>query len=180
MYVQEDIRLRKIEEEDLFFLQEIKNETWEHTHRVSFINTADQQNWFKSLNQHATNPRDLVLMASKEDNFRKDKFGVFKIFDIDYVNRTAEVGWDVERSHRGKGLGKRLVKAGCRFCFDVLALRRLNAEILATNAPSLKCAEYAGFVQEGTKRMAVHKLGTFVDSIVLGLLASDSALQSKK
>jgi RimJ/RimL family protein N-acetyltransferase len=115
------------------------------------------------------------------NNPQNAKVGIFKIFGADYINRTADVGWDVFEDFRGKGLGKQLVAAGCAFCFDILALHRLTAEILANNIASLKCANAAGFQIEGTKRHAVHRLGEYIDSLVLGMLVSDKklALQPK-
>jgi RimJ/RimL family protein N-acetyltransferase len=109
------------------------------------------------------------------------KVGIFKVFGIDYQNRTADTGWDIFEDHRGKGFGKKLVAAGAAFCFNILNLHRLNAEILSTNVASLRCAEAAGYVLEGTRRQAVHKEGKYVDSHILGILFSDAnlGLQSK-
>lgn len=169
--------LRKIDREDLGLLACLKSDSWLGTHQVTIANDEDQDRWFKSLCHNVNSPKNLVLIATMNNA----KVGIFKIFGADYINRTADVGWDVFEDFRGKGLGKQLVIAGCAFCFDILALRRLTAEILANNIASLKCAKFAGFTIEGTKRQAVHRLGEYIDSLVLGMLISDKnlALQSK-
>jgi len=170
MYTYEGITFLKLERGELPLLWKLKQESWENTHQITINTQEEQENWFNSLDQHAHSPRNLVLMAHSET---AANFGIFKVFGIDHTNRTADVGWDVFEEYRGQGLGKRLVKAGSAFCLQMLNLQRLTAEILRTNPASMACAEKAGFVVEGTKRSAVHKLGVYVDSHVLGLLASD-------
>ena len=171
MYEHNGVRLRKLETCDLTDLKELKRESWLSTHQVTIVNNADQMRWLESLEEEDVNsPENLILVAS---GLQGISFGIYKILNVDYVNRTAEVGWDVYEKYRGKGSGKNLVKAGAAFCFDILNLRRLDAEILANNGASMKCALNAGFSKEGVRRQAVHRLGEYVDSVVMGLLASD-------
>jgi RimJ/RimL family protein N-acetyltransferase len=170
MYEHSEIILRKLEAANLVSVTELKRESWLFTHRVSIVNWDDQERWWKCLSgEDVHTPKNLVLTASQENT----TFGIYKILNVDYINRTADVGWDVYEKNRGKGLGKKLVTAGAAFCFDILNLRRLDAEILANNGASLKCAQNAGFSKEGVRRQAVHKLGEYVDSVVLGLLSSE-------
>lgn len=175
MYTFQDIKLSKLEKSHLWALKELKEESWMTTHQVSMVNYDNQCLWYDALVRDNVNcPRNLVLQAERLQKSPNDHhgwtFGIFKILNIDYVNRTADVGWDVFLKFRGQGLGKVLVAAGTSFCFDILSLRRLNAEILVGNEKSVKCAVPAGFVQEGVRRQAVHKLGSYVDSVVYGLL----------
>lgn len=169
MFECEDLVLRKLQRKDLELLQNLKSESWFATHTVAFVNDEDQNRWFDSLDQNVGNPRNLMLIAVH----RNDPVGIYKISSIEWVNRTADVAWDIFKTHRGCGLGKKIVAAGAQFCFQMLNLRRLDAEILETNLPSQKCAEAAGFVKEGCKRKAVHSREAgdrFVDSFVYGCL----------
>lgn len=169
MFQYNEYRLRKVSEDDLKQLLDLKNESWFDTHQVSILNREDQDRWFKSLDSHPHSPRNLVLIFEYKDH---QNIGVFKFSNIDWVNRTADVAWDIFSAFRRQGHGKSLVKAGCAFGFQILNLRRLNAEILETNIPSMKCAQEAGFIREGTKREAVHKMGKYIDSHMFGLLVS--------
>jgi len=81
------------------------------------------------------------------------------------------VGWDIFKVCRGKGLGKKLVRAGVDFSFEMLNLHRLRADILETNLVSQKCAESAGFIKEGTEKSAVWKRKEWVDSYIYGIIA---------
>lgn len=176
MFECEGIKLRKLCEKDLHDLKLLKDESWFGTHSVSIVNKCDQHRWFESMDTNVINPKSLMMIAEYMFEgtvmFYKP-IGIFKITSIEWVNRTADVAWDLYEDYRGKGLGKPLVKSGVEFCFSILNLRRLDAEILETNLPSQKCAEAAGFILEGTRRQAVHCRGKedkYIDSHFYGCL----------
>lgn len=173
LFTYNGIRLRKLEESDLDLLLELKHESWPYTHRTTISNRGDQQRWFQSLGGDIHAPKNLVLSASLAEQASSPTFGIFKCFDADYINRNAQVGWDIFAAHRGQGLGRRLVSTGIAFCFDILNLQRLTAEILADNDRSRRCAEGCGFQNEGRHREAVYRKGRYVDSLIFGLLRSD-------
>lgn len=167
---------RKLSKEELHDLLWLKYEDWTNTHHVSIINHNDQEQWFSSIDDHPHSPRNLFLIASELQG--RDDVGIYKIADIDWVNRSADVGWSVYESHRSKGFGKKIVAGGSQFCVDVLNLHRLNCEILDFNEASIVCATRAGFVKEGTKRQAVHRNGKPIDSLMFGLLRCDLKVDS--
>lgn len=177
MFEHRGIRLRKIEEADLEALLALKRESWPHTHRTTIANMADQRRWFQGLATDVHAPANLVLVAVSEET---GDFGIFKFFGIDYVNRSAAVGWDIFAAHRGKRLGPRLVAAGAAFGFEILNLNRLAAEILKDNQRSLSCAWAVGFVEEGRARQAVWKRDRYVDSLLFGLLQPDFRTNAQK
>ena len=143
------------------------------THHTPILNMQDQERWFDSLDSSPVSPNYLVLMAlTPVDDSELSFVGIYKI-DIDWLNRTAQVAWDIFEQFRGRGMGKRLVAAGPAFCFDVLNLHKVECEILGNNLPSLACAEKAGFVREGTKRQSIYKMGSYWDSLLLGLLGDE-------
>lgn len=163
-----DVQFFKLTRRDLPLLWKLKQESWPFTHHITITTPEEQEKWFDSLDSHPHSPRNLVLVADGP----VPNFGIFKIANIDYISRSADVGWDVFEENRGQGLGKQLVAAGAAYCVQTLNLRRLTAEILATNVISQKCAEHAGFVVEGRKREAIHKQGYYVDSLIYGFLAN--------
>lgn len=156
--------LTKIEESDLDRLKRLKDESWFGTHKIAVINMSDQRKWF-------TNTSITVLKAYEDSP--NEFIGIFKVDNIDSVNRTCDVGWDIFETMRGKGFGKKLVQAGVDFCFEILNIHRIDAEILANNIASQKCAEAAGFVKEGSRRSAVYKCGNYIDSYIYGILKRD-------
>jgi [ribosomal protein S5]-alanine N-acetyltransferase len=178
MFKRGNIILSKLQREDLHLLLDLKSESWHTTHRTAILNMDDQVRWFESLDMDAHSPTNLVLMAQKCDF---TKIGIFKIFGVDYVNRSADVAWDLFQEHRGQGFGKPLVFAGTSFCFQMLNLWRLNCEILAINVASQKCAEASAYKKEGFKAESVFREGEYIDSLIYGLTAKEfGALLSKQ
>lgn len=162
------ISFKKVNESHLYDLLCLKEESWFGTHRITFSNIENQKTWFQSLckeDVHA--PKNLVLMAYDEEN---NIVGVVKILNIDWQNRRAELGWDIFKEFRGRGNGKKIVAAGVACCFEMLNLRRLQADILVTNTASQKCAEAAGFIQEGYQKEVVFRNGKYVDNLIYGIL----------
>ena len=175
-----DVKLEKLTDDHLKTLLHLKSESWETTHRITVANYDDQKRWFDSLDKDVHTPKNLMLLANHKSDPCWKQFGIYKITNIDWANRTADVAWDIFKEYRGKKMGKPLVLAGTAFCFHIFNLHRLNCEILESNIPSQKCADWAGFKKEGVKRESVLKKGFFLDSGIYGVLERDFALQLVK
>lgn len=160
------ISFRKVGEEDLEDLMRLKMEVWENNHSLTFLNMRDQRRWLEGM--RSTNPDNLVLVAIDS----KERIGILKVLGIDWVSRSASIGWDVFNEYRGKGMGKRLVEAGVRFCVDVLGLGSLDAEIVGSNEASHKCAIAAGFREVGVRQGRLWKNGKFEDSVIYEFVRS--------
>jgi RimJ/RimL family protein N-acetyltransferase len=57
----------------------------------------------------------------------------------------AELGYWVGHADQGRGIGGHAVRAAVRVAFDYLRLRRLWADVLADNLPSIRILERLGF-----------------------------------
>lgn len=167
MYIHKNgIILVKIETCDLSILKDLKNESWFGTHHISFVNQIDQEKWFNSLDFNKT----LILKAL---NKLGEFVGLYKITNIDWVNRRYDSAHDVLENFRGKGYSQLVLEAGVDFGFEVLNMNRIDTEVLENNLASLKSALRVGFIKEGIKRKCIHKCGEYLDSIFLGLIKSD-------
>lgn len=159
------IILRKLEKQDLDILKYLKNESWFGTHNTIFVNSVDQENWFNSLDSNKT----LILIAV----LNGVAVGLYKIQNLDWINRKYDSAHDVFESHRGKGYSKLVLQAGIDFGFEVLNVNRIDSEVLENNQASYKSAISVGFMQEGIKRNCIYKCGTYLNSYVIGILRSD-------
>jgi RimJ/RimL family protein N-acetyltransferase len=168
--IEDGLVFRKVCDSDLQDLFVLKQESWDMTHNVSFLNIHDQQQFLQKFQSNITQPKDLLLIACLNSFV---PIGMFFVTGIDYVSRSADIAWGIYKKHRGVGYGKNLAVGGTSICFNILNLNRLNCEILSNNQKSLKCALHAGYTIEGTKRQAVFKQGKYLDSQVLGILRSD-------
>lgn len=168
MYIHKNkIKLSKIEESDLPLLKQLKDESWFGTHNISIINMNDQLKWFNSLNNNS----QLILKAT--DTETNWDVGLYKISNIDWVNRRYDSAHDVFFDYRGKGYSKKVLEAGIDFGFEILNVNRIDTEVLENNLASLKTAIYVGFIEEGVKRKCIYKCNQYLDSIFLGLLKED-------
>lgn len=162
------IMLKKLERGQLDMLKMLKDESWFGTHSVAIVNMDDQYKWFDSLD----NRKNIVMIAY--DTLQENKIvGLYKISNIDWMNRKYDSAHDVFSWERGKGYGYTVLEAGVAFGFEVLNMNRLDSEILETNAASMKNAKKAGFKIEGLKRNCIYKPGGYVNSVVIGLLRED-------
>ena len=163
MYIHKNgISLVKLSKSELPLLRDLKNESWFGTHNINFVNDSDQERWFSNLNPH----KQLVLIAKSNG----DCVGLFKIDDIDWINRKCSEGHDTFKEHRGKGYGKLILEAGIDFVFEVLNMNRVEAEVLENNIASQKCCSYIEYPQEGRRKKAIYKCGEYLDSIIYGFL----------
>lgn len=99
--------------------------------------------------------------------------GAVELFNVDGVNRRAEIGvYLADGGQRGRGTG---LLAARRVLETALAigLARLEARIMACNNGVLELAERAGFRREGLLRQAVWRDGKPQDVVLLAMLPSD-------
>lgn len=134
----------------------------------------DLEQWYGAV---ADRDDYFVLAVRKaEAIYRSVLTGVFLLKDVDWVARSAELGfWVVDDDHFFTDETSYLYTAVAqflRFIFGSLNLNRVWIEV--TEAHQIKpVLEKAGFVAEGVVREAVFKDGVFSDAIVCSLLKSE-------
>ncbi|MEW9552105.1 GNAT family N-acetyltransferase [Nonomuraea sp. NPDC050783] len=94
--------------------------------------------------------------------------------DLDWTNRTAEVGYMTAPWARGNGYAGEAVLAVARWLFERQGFGRLQLRAAVDNPRSRRVAEKAGFTREGVARSAL----AGVDLVVYSLLPSDLAVPS--
>ena len=95
------------------------------------------------------------------------------LFHVDHLARSAEIGVWLLEEHRGRGLGRDVVRVLVRYAFRSRNLRRLSLRTLGSNAPALAAYRALGFVEEGRQREAAWVEGGYDDLVLMALLASD-------
>jgi len=96
------------------------------------------------------------------------------LWGIDTHSRAANVGISLRPSFRGRGFGTDVVRVLCRYGFTTRGLHRLQLDTHADNAAMRAVAVRVGFRAEGVRREAAWVDGRFVDSMVFGLLVTES------
>ena len=78
--------------------------------------------------------------------------GTIGLMEVDTAAGTAEIGYWLAREARGTGATTRAVRLVCDWAVRDLGLRRLEILAHPDNAPSVRVAERAGFMQTGELR----------------------------
>lgn len=96
--------------------------------------------------------------------------GTTTLFHLNLDNGRAEVGYAMGRAHWGKGYMNEALQALLTHAFEVMQLRRLEADVDPRNAASIRTLERLGFQKEGYLRERWHVNGEIQDAIFYGLL----------
>jgi RimJ/RimL family protein N-acetyltransferase len=118
-------------------------------------------------------PSEQLALFSVVDQSADELAGEAVLWGIDMFHRRAHIGMSLRPAFRGRSLAPDIVKVLCHYGFDVLGLNRIQIDTLADNAPMIATARRVGFTQEATLRQCAWVMGTFVDEVMLGLLADE-------
>lgn len=164
------IKLRKMGQQDLPRLRDLKDESWFGTVNFAVLNEDDQRRWYEST---LNSKNSLYLIACTGTFDDENPIGLYGFTDFNPYNRTCSFTHSVFKDSRGKGYGKTTLQAGIDFTFEVYNMRRIDTWILENNIAELKTSQSVGFQVEGTARQAVYKCGQYLDCHYLGLLREE-------
>ncbi len=92
---------------------------------------------------------------------------------IDWLNRSANLGYWLGEAYQGRGLMTRACQALVTYSFAELGLHRVEIRAAPENQRSRAIPERLGFRQEGVRREAEWLYDHYVDLVVYGLLAGE-------
>ena len=72
------------------------------------------------------------------------------LWNFDYENKITEIGYDLEKQHRGKGYAFEACLAVVRYAFDELKMETVTAFPRVINQPSITLLKKLGFKRRGT------------------------------
>ena len=96
--------------------------------------------------------------------------GTATLFNISLSNGRAELGYGLGRAHWGRGLMNEALNALLKHAFEVVQLRRLEADVDPRNSASIRTLERLGFQREGYLRERWYIGGEIQDALFYGLL----------
>lgn len=96
--------------------------------------------------------------------------GTVTLFHLNLDNGRAEIGYAMGSAHWGKGYMNEALTALIVHAFDVLKLRRLEADVDPRNISSIRTLKRLGFQREGFLRERWHVDGEIQDALFYGLL----------
>jgi len=126
------------------------------------------------VNRIRTQEKDLVLAIIAKDSGAH--IGNIALQNIHPRDRSAEYAILIgDKEYWGKGVAKEASMLILKHGFEQLNLHRIYCGTSAENIPMQKLAATLGFKEEGRRRDAMYKNGSFVDVIEYGLLKKDFA-----
>jgi ribosomal-protein-serine acetyltransferase len=168
--VDDSSEMRLLEErhaELLFALIEQNRER--HPEIPQLYSLEDARNYIK---------RDLALFADNKGLgigiwYQGDLAGAIRYHQIDWSNRSTELGYWLGAAFEGKGLVTRACRIIIDHAFKELGLNRVVISCAKENEGSRAIAERLGFTQEGILRHSDWLKDRFVDQVVYGMLENE-------
>ncbi|HKR58636.1 MAG TPA: GNAT family N-acetyltransferase [Pyrinomonadaceae bacterium] len=99
--------------------------------------------------------------------------GTTTLYNLDFNNRRAEIGYALGREHWGQGYMHEALQGLLDYCFKTLNFRRLEADVDPRNKPSIQTLERLGFQREGFLRQRWEVGGEIQDALFYGLIRSE-------
>jgi len=101
--------------------------------------------------------------------------GTCSLFELSAANRRASFGYALASAQWGNGYALEAARLVVEHAFDVIGLRRLEADVDPRNLASLRLLDRLGFTREGLLRERWQVGDETQDSLICGLLARDYA-----
>jgi len=169
--IKNNIVLRAIEPEDLEMLRDMINDEEIEESVLGFsypISKVEQQNWYERVLKDDLNKKWIIEVNSVG-------VGVVHLSDIDWRNRSAQIGIKLHSSTRKQsGIGYASLLALQEFAFGVMQLVRLQVKICDTNLPSIHLFTKLGWKKEGVLRKAYFYKYKYHDVCIYSMLSEDN------
>lgn len=147
------------------------SEVMKYWNTAPWTSLADAQNFIRSSAEAMGSDESLTLGIFLKSN--GELIGKCMLFDYVKESKRAEIGFGIGRNYWGQGFAPEAGQALLDYGFDVLGLRRVEAEIDPDNVSSGKTLERLGFIKEGLLRQRWEINGIVSDSALYGMLSSD-------
>jgi len=156
-------RFKKIQLEDLEFLNSIRNQyAQEFLHDSRQFSISQTIEWFKKYS-----PDYHIIF------YNDQKIGYFRISNYSEENKNLYIGADIHPEFKGNGLASNAYKEFMGILFRERFLNKISLEVLSTNQIALNLYKKLGFKIEGIKREEILKKDGYVDSIIMSILRSE-------
>lgn len=95
---------------------------------------------------------------------------------LDYENRKAEIGYELDSTFWGRGYGTEAISCLVDYAFNQLHFIRIEAEVEPENLPSVKVLQKLHFTLEGTRRKSKKTKGKSANLHIYSRLQNKSLL----
>ncbi|MEO0573623.1 MAG: GNAT family protein [Bacteroidota bacterium] len=159
-------KLRALEPEDLDFLYALENDTeiWEISNTLRPYSRMLLKEYLQNAGRDIFEVKQLRLCICATND---ERIGLVDLFDFDPKHRRAGIGIIIlNPSDRNKGTGAEALQLLMDYCFAVLELHQVYANILEDNLKSIHLFEKLGFEKVGVKKEWLRWGGTFKNEVL--------------
>ena len=169
----DDLRYLIIEERHIEWARQVHNEhdTLLFLHDVTHVSQDAQREWFRRVSAPASSSKRYIVEIWDECDWQPA--GIFRVDNLDLINRSVMVGLDIDPSYRGIGISKLAYEHFHRYFFNSLGINRVHLKVIESNVRAISLYRDMGYVEEGRERQAVYRDGKFIDGICMSLLREE-------
>ena len=139
---------------------------WQKQGRMEEVTCREIRN-----GKHFTDPK--VLSFSFFIGNTKEPVGKFNCFSINKRNKSCECGYAINPAHRGKGIGKKMLRHSINYLFKNYDFNKLYCQTGSFNKPSIKILKDLGFHRDGVLREHHELDGKLWDDHIFSILRSE-------
>lgn len=157
----------KLKEENLEMVREwrMRPDITRGMYTDPVITPEDQQNWFKRVNQDAT---QMYWVVYENDR----PIGLASIININRRFKSCESGVYLAEKHELNTVMQNTALF-LHVAFNILDLNRIESRIMSNNKKVVRYHELQGWVTEGVLRQAILKNGEFYDLYIQSIIKDD-------
>lgn len=128
----------------------------------------DEMSWHARIFREQTGLRWMI-----EERDTGEFVGTCGFLGLEREHNRMEIGYDLTRSHWGKGLMPEAIRAVLDFGFGPLGANKIEARVDPDNAASIRLMDKLGFTLEGRLRQHEFEKGRYVDLLAYSVLAEE-------
>ncbi len=166
----EKVILRALEPEDLDFLFTTENDVtfWEVSNTQTPFSRFILKKYIDNSHLDIYQVKQLRLIILEID--KKRAIGMVDIFDFNPQHKRAGVGILIHKKFQNSGFASEAVSLVVNYCFKILNLHQLFANITPDNPKSISLFTKQGFMKIGEKKDWLLVNGNFKDEIIFQLI----------
>ena len=168
------LRLRPLEREDLHFVHELDN------------NESVMHYWFEEPYEAFVELRDLYDKHIHDQSERRfiaecgqENVGLVELVEINHIHRRAEFQIIIAPAHQGRGFATLATKLAMDYAFTVLNLYKLSLIVDCENERAINVYQKVGFTEEGRLRHEFFVDGEYRDVLRMAVFQPAYLAQRK-
>ena len=164
------VKLRALEPEDLDFLFKIENNTnfWEFSSTQVPFSKYMLKKYLENAHQDIYEAKQLRMVIEEISNNKT--VGLIDLFDFNPKHKRAGIGIVISEPYQKEGFASDALSLLIRYCFEVLDLHQLFANITQDNKKSITLFTSNGFKKCGVKKDWLFINGEYKNELTFQLI----------